>query len=292
MEEGSDEGRTGDSLGAVQEDASNEAIVAMPLAESPPPQGASGGRASGYEMVDLSPALPNFARGPSVRSLGALPNSSASHKAISPAISEEIVATRVSITMSSSLPRPPSESSCQVSMVVTDGDTAALASDDTSPPGRRRLFNVGSNQQTDTSPSNLRPPDQRTAATRAAGGEQQATPTGHQVAKTSVRSSASSGEDQCHDQCATSEDLRAELKRLQDHIGKTSILEKEAEEKLHMIKAKTMRTRPTRTAQSLFEAPPVPSRATTPVCYHARAIHAHAIHAHAATLDRARRARR
>ena len=275
VEEGSDEGRTGDSLGALQEgseDASNEAIVAMPLAESPPPQGASGGRASGFELVDLSPALPNFARGPSVLSLGVLPNSSAA--------------------MSSSLPRPPSESSCQVSMVVTDGDTAALASDDTSPPGRRRLFNVGSNQQTDTSPSNLRPPDQRTAATRAAGGEQQATPTGHQVAKTSVRSSASSGEDQCHDQCATSEDLRAELKRLQDHIGKTSILEKEAEEKLHMIKAKTMRTRPTRTAQSLFEAPPVPSRATTPVCYHARAIHAHAIHAHAATPDRARRARR
>jgi hypothetical protein len=122
-----------------------------------------------------------------------------------------------------------------VASSATGGDTGAHASDHTSPTDRgrqRRLFDgvgrEGFNQQTDTSPSNLRPPDQRTALTnfKAADGEQQAAPTEK-----------------------TTEDLMADLKRLQEHIDKKLIEEKEEEEKLHMIKAKTMRARRTRTAQ-------------------------------------------
>ena len=218
------------SLGAVQEgsdDAPNETAVAIPLAGSPSPQGASG-RASGYGLVDLSPALPSFARGPSVLSLGALPEG-ASNGAVAATLP---VAESPSLQVNSSLPSPSSESSCQVSM---GGDTGAQASDDTSPTkGRqRRLFgSVGraadrylpsDNQQTDTSPSNPRPPDQRTAATKATGGEQQAAPT--------------------EKQAATTEDLMAENKRLRELIDKKSIKEKEAEEEMHMMKAQTMRAR-------------------------------------------------
>ena len=209
---------------AVQEgsgDAPNETAVAIPLAGSPPPQGASG-RASGYGLVDLSPALPSFARGPSVLSLGALPEG-ASNGAVAATLP---VAESPSLQVNSSLPSPSSESSCQVS---TGGDTGAQASDDTSPTkGRqRRLFDsvgrAGFNQQTDTSPSNPRPPDQRTAATKATGGEQQAAPT--------------------EKQAATTEDLVAENKRLRELIDKKSIKEKEAEEEMHMMKAQTMRAR-------------------------------------------------
>ena len=209
------------SLGAVQEgsdDAPNETAVAIPLAGSPPPQGASG-RASGYGLVDLSPALPSFARGPSVLSLGALPEG-ASNGAVAATLP---VAESPSLQVNSSLPSPSSESSCQVS---TGGDTGAQASDDTSPTkGRqRRLFgSVGRDQQTDTSPSNPRPPNQRTAATKATGGEQQAAPT--------------------EKQAATTEDLMAENKRLRELIDKKSIKEKEAEEEMHMMKAQTMRAR-------------------------------------------------
>ena len=203
------------SLGAVQEgsdDAPNETAVAIPLAGSPPPQGASG-RASGYGLVDLSPALPSFARGPSVLSLGALPEG-ASNGAVAATLP---VAESPSLQVNSSLPSPSSES------------TGAQASDDTSPTkGRqRRLFDsvgrAGFNQQTDTSPSNPRPPDQRTAATKATGGEQQAAPT--------------------EKQAATTEDLMAENKRLRELIDKKSIKEKEAEEEMHMMKAQTMRAR-------------------------------------------------
>ena len=212
------------SLRAVQEgsgDAPNETTVAIPLAESPLPQGASG-RAGGYGLVDLSPALPSFARGPSVLSLGALPEG-ASNGAVAATLP---VAESPSLQVNSSLPSPSSESSCQVS--TSGGDTGAQASDDTSPTkGRqRRLFgSVGraSNQQTDTSPSNPRPPDQRTAATKATGGEQQAAPT--------------------EKQAATTEDLVAENKRLRELIDKKSIKEKEAEEEMHMMKAQTMRAR-------------------------------------------------
>ena len=42
---------------------------------------------------------------------------------------------------------------------------------------------------------------------------------------------------------AATEDLHAKLKQLQEHIDKNNIKEKEAEEKLHMIKAQTMRAR-------------------------------------------------
>ena len=95
-------------------------------------------------------------------------------------------------------------------------------------PHQRGVFeSVGRetfNPQTDgTSPSNQRPSDQRTAATKAAGGEQQAVPTEKLE--------------------ATTEDLHAKLKQLQEHIDTNSIKEKEAEEKLHMIKAQTMRAR-------------------------------------------------
>lgn len=105
------------------------------------------------------------------------------------------------------------------------GDTGAHAS--TTPLQRAVVESVGRetfNPQTDgTSPSNQRPSDQRTAATKAAGGEQQAVPTEKQE--------------------ATIEDLHAKLRSMQEHIDKNSVKEKEAEEKLHMIKAQTMRAR-------------------------------------------------
>ena len=117
------------------------------MAESPPPQGASGGRFSGHGPVDLSPALPNFM----------LP-----------------VIESPSPHVESSLPRAPSEPSCQVS-TTAGGDAGAQASDETSPTkergSQRRLF-ASVDQQIDTSLSNVQSPDQRTA-----GGEQQAAPT-------------------------------------------------------------------------------------------------------------------
>ena len=213
------------ALGAIQEtsdDASNETAVAVPLAESPPPQGASG-RASGHGLVDLSPALPSFARGPSVLSLGALPRG-ASNEAV---VATLPVAESPSLQVNSSLPSPSSESSCQVSM-ASGGDTGAQASDHTSPLPTRLFDSVGRAAdgyilQTDTSPSNPRPPDQRTAATKATGGEQQAAPT--------------------EKQAATTEDLMANLKRLQEQLDKKIIREKESEEEMHMMKAQTMRAR-------------------------------------------------
>jgi hypothetical protein len=60
---------------------------------------------------------------------------------------------------------------------------------------------------------------------------------------------AADGEQQAAPTEKTTEDLMADLKRLQEHIDKKLIEEKEEEEKLHMIKAKTMRARRTRTAQ-------------------------------------------
>ena len=120
------------------------------MAESPPPQGASGGRASGYGLVDLSPALPNF---------------------MQPVIESP------SPQVESSLLRAPSEPNCQVS-TTAGGDAGAQASDETSPTkersSQRRLFR-SVDQQIDTSPSNVQSPDQRTA-----GGEQQAAPTEQQ----------------------------------------------------------------------------------------------------------------
>ena len=206
------------ALGAIQEgsyDASNETAVAVPLAESPPPQGASG-RASGHGLVDLSPALPSFARGPSVLSLGALPRG-ASNEAV---VATLPVAESPSLQVNSSLPSPSSESSCQISM-ASGGDTGAQASDHTSPLPTRLFDTVG--RAADTSPSNPRPPDQRTAATKATGGEQQAAPT--------------------EKQAATTEDLMANLKRLQEQLDKKIIREKESEEEMHMMKAQTMRAR-------------------------------------------------
>ena len=69
----------------------------------------------------------------------------------------------------SSLPRAPSEPSCQVS--TAGGDAGAQASDETSPTkergSQRRLFR-SVDQQIDTSLSNVQPPDQRTAGAKAA----------------------------------------------------------------------------------------------------------------------------
>ena len=111
------------------------------------------------------------------------------------------------------------------------GDKGAQAS--TTPLQRAVFAGVGRetlNQQADgTSPRNQRPSDQRTAATKAAGGEQQAAPTEKQEATNQVAA------------------LQAELKQLREDINKKSTQEKlhiqEAEEKLHMIKAQTMRAR-------------------------------------------------
>ena len=244
------------ALGAIQEtsdDASNETAVAVPLAESPPPQGASG-RASGHGLVDLSPALPSFARGPSVLSLGALPRG-ASNEAV---VATLPVAESPSLQVNSSLPSPSSESSCQVSM-ASGGDTGAQASDHTSPLPTRLFDSVGRAAdgyilQTDTSPSNPRPPDQRTAATKATGGEQQAAPT--------------------EKQAATTEDLMANLKRLQEQLDKKIIREKESEEEMHMMKAQTMRARAppssARGATRAIHARVIPRRVIPRPCYHAR----------------------
>ena len=102
------------------------------MAESPPPQGASGGPASDHGLVDLSPALPNF---------------------VLPVIESP------SAQVESSLPRPPS---CQVN-TTAGGDAGAQASDETSPTkersSQRRLFD-SVDQQINTSPSNVQPPDQ------------------------------------------------------------------------------------------------------------------------------------
>ena len=140
------------------------------------------------------------------------------------------------------------------------GDKGAQAS--TTPLQRAVFAGVGRetlNQQTDgTSPNNQRPSDQRTAATKAAGGEQQAAPTEKQEVAA----------------------LQAELKQLREDINKKSTQEKlhiqEAEEKLHMIKAQTMRAR---TAQPCLRS----------TMHMPRAIHAPGDHARPAATRPARR---